>query len=78
MRALAWIGLVFTLLLGADGIYMVATNYQPDDHGRFNLSDGGTVLVAAAILFIVTLIAFIAAKKNKSISPVTSNQVKEG
>lgn len=64
MKGLAWLSLVLTVLVGADGIYMLATHYQPKDHGRFNLSDGGTVIVAAVILLVVTIIAFVAAKRN--------------
>lgn len=70
MKALAWMSLVLTVLLGIDGIYMVATKYQPKDHYRFNLSDGGTVLVAAAFLLIVTIIAFINSNR-------TTNKLKE-
>lgn len=77
MKGLAWTSLILTILVGADGIYMLATKYQPKDHYRFNLSDGGTMIVAAVILLIVTIIAFIAAGRSTN-SQSTSNQVKEG
>lgn len=63
MKALAWLSLVLTVLVGADGIYMTAAHYQPKDVNNFNLSDGGTVVVAAVFLLIVTVIAFMAASR---------------
>jgi len=73
MKALAWLSLVVALLVGADGIYMVSTHYQPKDVNNFHLSDGGTVIVAAAILLLVTVVAFIAANRsNKSKTSVQS------
>jgi hypothetical protein len=58
--------LVLTLLVGADGIYMVSTHYKTADVNNFHLSDGGTVIVAAIILLVVTVVAFLAANRVKS------------
>lgn len=66
MKILAWLSLVLTVLVGADGIYMVASHYQPKDVNNFHLSDGGTVIVAAVFLLIVTIIAFIAVNRGKA------------
>lgn len=60
MRLLVWISLALTVLLGADGLYMTATGYHPKDVNNFNLSDGGTVLIAALLMLIVAAIAFFA------------------
>jgi hypothetical protein len=59
MRRLAIFSLILTILVGADGIYMLATHYQPSDVNHFNLSDGGTVVVLAIVLLIVSIIAFM-------------------
>lgn len=59
MRRLAFFSLILTILVGADGIYMLLTHYQPSDVHPFHLSDGGTVIVLTAVLLIVTIIAFI-------------------
>ena len=58
MRRIAWISAVLTLLLAVDGLYMLTTQYNPDDVYNFRLSSGGTMLVAAGLLLIITIIAF--------------------
>lgn len=63
MRRIAWISAILTLLVGADGLYMVATHYSPDNTYNFDLSSGGTVLVAAGLLLIITMIAFIQSRR---------------
>lgn len=69
MNALAWLSLVLTVLVGGDGIYMVAAHYQPKDVNNFGLSDGGTVVVAGVFLLIVTIVAFITAARQKNSKP---------
>jgi hypothetical protein len=66
MKTLAWMSLVLTLLVGGDGLYMVMTHYQPKSVNSFNLSDGGTMIVAAVILLVVTIVAFLNAYLTKS------------
>lgn len=80
MKRLAWVCLVLTILVGLDGVYMTATHYDPKTVNQFHLSDGGTVLVSAFILLVVTIIAFIA-EKNQTQSTINNNlnkKVKEG
>lgn len=69
MKALAWLSLVLTVLVGGDGIYMVASHYKPKDVNNFGLSDGGTVVVAGVFLLIVTIVAFVAASRQKTGKP---------
>jgi Na+(H+)/acetate symporter ActP len=64
LRRIAIASAVLAILVGIDGFYMVFSNYQPDDtsnngFGSFHPSDGQTVLIAAAILLIVAIIAFV-------------------
>ena len=57
LRLLAIISAVLTVLVGIDGIYMVATHYGSTEN--FNLSDGWTVVIAAILLLILTIVAFV-------------------
>ena len=60
LRLLGIIGAVLTVLLAADGIYMLVSRYNGNEtQGTLNLQDGTTVLIAAGILLIVTIIAFV-------------------
>ncbi len=64
MKRIALMSAVLTVLVGADGLYMEMTNYQPKDVNHFNLSDGGTVLVAAGFLLLITIAAFILSRRS--------------
>lgn len=64
LRRIAIISAVLTVLVALDGIYMTVANYHPDDtanngFGSFHPSDGITVLIAAALLLILTVFAFV-------------------
>jgi uncharacterized membrane protein len=63
MRLLAIISAILTVLVGADAIYMIVTHYKPSDSNNFNLSDGGTVVIAAVLLLILTIVAFVMASR---------------
>ncbi len=67
LRLLGIIGAVLTVLLAADGIYMLVSHYNDNETANFNLPDGATVLIAAGILLIITVIAFVlSARTNAS------------
>ena len=59
LRLLGIIGAVLTVLLAVDGIYMLVSRYNGNETQNFNLPDGATVLIAAGILLIATIIAFV-------------------
>ncbi len=59
LRLLAIIAGVLTVLVGIDGIYMLASHYNGDETQNFGLHDGATVLIAAGILLVITIVAFI-------------------
>ncbi len=59
LRLLGIIGAVLTVLLAADGIYMLVSRYHDNETQNFHLPDGATVLIAAGILLVVTIIAFV-------------------
>ena len=65
MKRIAFVCLALTILLGADGVYMTIAHYggsdQASSHG---LSDGTTVLIAAGILLVVTIMAFVMSRRS--------------
>lgn len=70
LRRIAIITAILTVLVALDGIYMIAVNYHPDDTGNngfgsFHPSDGTTVLIAAVLLLIFTIIAFVASNRTQ-------------
>ena len=65
LRLVGIIGAVLTVLVALDAIYMLVTNYKPDDtaNNTLHMSDGTTVLIAAALLLIISIIAFMLARQ---------------
>lgn len=61
LNAIGIIGLFFTFLVGLDGMFMEVINYRPDDQGSnaLHLADSTTILIAAGLLLIISLIAFL-------------------
>ncbi|MDB4867916.1 MAG: hypothetical protein JWR03_2249 [Cohnella sp.] len=64
MKRIAVLSAVLTVLLGIDGIYMVATKYKGEDVNKFNLSDGGTVVAAAVLMLIITIVAAVLVRRS--------------
>ena len=59
LRLLSIIAGILTLLLAIDGIYMLVSQYNGNETQNFGLHDGATVLIAAGILLVITIIAFV-------------------
>lgn len=59
LRLLSIIAGILTVLLAIDGIYMLVAQYNGNETQNFGLHDGATVLIAAGILLVVTIIAFV-------------------
>ncbi len=55
------IGLIFTFLVGLDGMFMLVINYRSYDanYNTLHLADGTTVLIAAGLLLIISVVAFL-------------------
>lgn len=71
LRRISIAGAILTVLIAIDGFYMVLSNYHPDDTGNngfgsFHPSDGVTVLIAAALLLIITIVAFMLSTRTAS------------
>lgn len=77
MRLIAIIGGILTVLVGIDGLFMVLTHYKPDDVNNYTLSDGATVLVAAAILLIVSVVAFVLSNRANAAQTIASAEAKQ-
>ncbi|GAC1364750.1 MAG: hypothetical protein NVS2B12_34120 [Ktedonobacteraceae bacterium] len=55
------IALFFTFLVGLDGMFMQTIDYRPIDKqsNTLHMTDGTTILLAASVLLIISLIAFL-------------------
>jgi drug/metabolite transporter (DMT)-like permease len=78
LKRISLVGAILTVLIAVDGLYMIATNYHPDDtsnngFGGFHPSDGVTVLIAALLLLVVTIIAFVLSRR---VQPETEAMIK--
>ena len=70
LRRIAIVSAILTVLIAIDGLYMVLVNYKPDDtsgngFASFHPSDGQTVLIAAGLLLVITVVAFILSARAK-------------
>ena len=75
LKRIAIIGAILTVLIAIDGLYMVLVNYKPSDTSNngfasFHPSDGLTVLIAAGLLLVITVVAFILSTRAKVEPPV--------
>lgn len=67
---------IVTVLVAADGLFMTLTKYHPDDVNGFSLSDGGTILLSAGIMAIVTIVAFVLAARSDGASGAKGPEAK--
>ncbi len=63
LRLLSIIAGILTVLLAIDGIYMLVSQYNGNETQNFGLHDGATVLIAAGILLVITIVAFVMATR---------------
>lgn len=59
LRLLSIIAGILTAILAIDGIYMLVSHYKDNETQSFGLPDGATILIAAGILLVITIIAFV-------------------
>lgn len=74
-----WIsGAILTVLLALDGLYMVLSNYKPGDtaNNTLHMSDGETVLIAAALMLVITIVGFLSVRRSVSVPAVIEAEVK--
>ena len=84
LRRIAIISAVLTALLALDGIYMLVSRYNNNETQNYHLPDGATVLIAAILLLILTVVAFVLSNRSQAsisstsvtnaITPATSSQ----
>ena len=58
LNRIALVGGILGVLLVADGLYMVATNYNDGETQLFGLLDGWIVVISAGILLLASLLAY--------------------
>lgn len=56
---LALVSTVLTVLIGADALYMQSGHQAVDKTNNFQLTDAGTLFVAAGLLFVLTAKLFV-------------------
>ncbi len=59
MNRIALVGAILGVLLVADGLYMVATNYKDGETQLFGLLDGWVVVLSAGIVLVASVLAFV-------------------
>ncbi|HLW02934.1 MAG TPA: hypothetical protein VKT82_30040 [Ktedonobacterales bacterium] len=59
MNRIALVGVILGVLLVADGLYMVATNYNDGETQLFGLLDGWIVVISAGVILLASLLAFV-------------------
>ncbi len=64
MKRIAIIGAILSLLLIADGIYMVASKYKGGETQAWNLPDGWIIIISAAIMLVASLLAFVLSSRS--------------
>ena len=74
LRRIGIAGAILTLLVAIDGIYMLVSRYNDGETQNYNLPDGATVLIAAGILLVVTVVAFLLSMRASTSSSATTNQ----
>ena len=66
LRRIAIITAILTVLIAIDGIYMLVTRYNQGETQNFNLPDGTTVLIAAGLLLVCAIVAFVLSTRSRS------------
>ncbi len=81
MRRIAIIGIILAVLLAADGMYMVVTQYNGGETQAWNLPDGWIIIISAAALLVVSVLAFVLPSRSQpaaSSKPVIKSGVEPG
>lgn len=65
MRRIALIGIILGLLLVADGIYMVVSQYNGGETQAWNLPDGWIIIISAAVLLVASVLAFVLPSRSR-------------
>lgn len=59
LKRVGMIGLILGILLVADGIYMVVSQYNGGETQAWNLPDGWIIIISAAVLLVASIVALI-------------------
>lgn len=82
MNRIALVGVILAVLLAADGIYMVVSNYNDGETQVFGLLDGWIVVISAAVVLLASLLAFVLSSRSVKTTqtatpqPVARSEVK--
>jgi drug/metabolite transporter (DMT)-like permease len=76
MNRIALVGAILAVLLAADGIYMVVSNYNDGETQVFGLLDGWIVVISAAVVLLASSLAFVLSSRSvKTAKPATPQPV---
>lgn len=80
MKRIAIIGIILAIVLAADGIYMVLTQYNGGETQAWNLPDGWIIIISAAVLLVISVLTFALSSRSQpqpaaSSEPVIKSEV---
>jgi drug/metabolite transporter (DMT)-like permease len=65
LRRIGMVGLILGILLVADGIYMVVSQYNSGETQAWNLPDGWIIIISAAVLLVASVIALVLPSRSR-------------
>jgi drug/metabolite transporter (DMT)-like permease len=74
MNRIALVGVILAVLLAADGIYMVVSNYNDGETQVFGLLDGWIVVTSAAVVLLASLLAFALSSRSVKTAKLATPQ----
>jgi len=75
LRRIAIISAVLTALLALDGIYMLVSRYNDNETQNYHLPDGATILIAAVLLLVLTVVAFVLSNRSQANAAPATNKI---
>lgn len=73
VRRIGIVGLILGILLVADGIYMVVSQYNSGETQAWNLPDGWIVIISAAVLLIASILAMVLPSRSRQTTEAPSS-----
>jgi drug/metabolite transporter (DMT)-like permease len=75
LRRIGMVGFILGILLVADGIYMVVSQYNGGETQAWNLPDGWIIIISAAVLLVASVIALVLPSRSRQ-TTVAPSRVK--
>lgn len=75
LRRIGMVGLILGILLVADGIYMVVSQYNGGETQAWHLPDGWIIIISAAVLLVASIVALVLPSRSRQ-TTVASSRIK--